>query len=76
MSKGLKGYVIDTHIFLWLINSPEKINSDIMHILRHTKHPIYIANISFFEVSIKYNLGKLILEGLLPSDLPTVAKEA
>ncbi len=68
-------YVIDTHIFLWLLFTPERISSDRLTILKNPQNEIVITPISFWEISLKYNLGKLILENTTPEKLPKIAGE-
>jgi len=68
-------YVIDTHIFLWLMFNPEKISKEKLQQLENPENTIYISSISFWEVSIKFNLGKLDLQGVLPEDLPDIATQ-
>ena len=70
----MKSYLIDTHIFLWLIFDPSKIKTQKLSILKDPKNKIYIASIAFWEISLKFNLGKLKLEGLVPDELPDLAK--
>ncbi len=67
-------YVIDTHIFLWLLFSPKKLPKKIVDIIQNPNNSILLSSISFMEISIKYNLGKLKLEGAVPEDLPQLAK--
>lgn len=67
-------YIIDTHIFLWLVFDPDKINTEKLKILKNPKNKIYISSIAFWEISLKYNLGKLELQGLTPEELPKAAK--
>ena len=68
-------YVIDTHIFLWLIFTPERISSDKLKILKKPQNEVVITPVSFWEISLKYNLGKLILENTTPEKMPQLAKE-
>lgn len=63
-------YIIDTHIFLWLLFEPEKIDKNKLQILQNPKNKVYITNISFWEISLKYGLGKLELDGISPEELP------
>ncbi len=70
-----KQYVIDTHILLWLMFSPEKISRPILDILENTENSIHISSISFWEISIKYHLGKLELNDYTPDELPSIAQE-
>ncbi|MEY3090281.1 MAG: hypothetical protein RL113_597 [Pseudomonadota bacterium] len=69
----MKKYLIDTHIFLWLVFDPDKIENKKLEILKNPKNKIYMASISFWEIALKYNLGKLELNGLAPDDLPKIA---
>lgn len=68
-------FVVDTHIFLWLIFSPEKIATTKINVLKNPNEQIFISCISFWEISIKFNLGKIELYGYLPSDLPELAEQ-
>jgi PIN domain nuclease of toxin-antitoxin system len=70
----MKKYLIDTHIFLWLVFDPDRIDSVKLDILKNPKNKIHIASIAFWEISLKYNLGKLALDGLTPDELPKLAK--
>ncbi|MFP4485865.1 MAG: type II toxin-antitoxin system VapC family toxin [Campylobacterales bacterium] len=68
-------YIIDTHIFLWLLFDPEKIDNKKLQALQNPKNRVYITNISFWEISLKYGLGKLELDGVLPEELPQKAQK-
>lgn len=68
-------YIIDTHILLWLLFEPEKLSKKILEILENPQNDVAVTSISFFEISIKYNLGKLNLYGTLPEELPGAARE-
>jgi len=71
----MNSYIIDTHIFLWLLFDPEKINSDKLQTLQNSKNKVYITSISFWEISLKYSIGKLELNGMSPLELPDKAKK-
>ena len=68
-------YLIDTHIFLWLLFDPDNIDTTKLQILKNPKNKIYIVSIAFWEISLKYNLGKLELNGFTPDELPKLAKK-
>lgn len=68
-------YVLDTRIFLWLLFEPEKIDNTKLQTLQDPKNRVYITNISFWEISLKYALGKLELNGISPEVLPQKAKK-
>jgi len=68
-------YVIDTHIFLWLLFEPEKIPPHILSELKSAGNEVVITTIAFWEIALKYGLGKLQLQGVEPDELPVLAKE-
>lgn len=63
-------YLLDTVIFLWSLNSPEKLNQRAQRVLETETDGIYLSPVSSWEVVIKYARGKLTLpkppEELLP----------
>lgn len=68
-------YLIDTHIVLWLLFNPAKISDDKLSILEDPENEIYVSSLSFWEISLKYGLGKLDLSGVLPQDLPELVQK-
>jgi PIN domain nuclease of toxin-antitoxin system len=54
---------------------PDSIEKEKLEILKNPKNKIFIASISFWEISVKYRLGKLELSGLNPEELPKLAKK-
>ena len=66
-------YIIDTHIFLWLVFDKERISKKKIKTLENPNNDIYITSISFWEISLKFNLGKLDLKGVTPEELPMIA---
>ncbi|QOI97287.1 MAG: type II toxin-antitoxin system VapC family toxin [Flammeovirgaceae bacterium] len=61
-------YLLDTHIFLWALISPAKLSERCKEILMHYEE-VYISPIVFWEISLKYALGKITLKGVKPEDL-------
>ncbi len=68
--------LLDTHIFLYVLFSPGKISKRIKNILSDPELTKYVSTIAFWEISLKYQLGKLDLTGVLPDALPALAKDA
>jgi PIN domain nuclease of toxin-antitoxin system len=68
-------YVIDTHIFLWLLFEPKRVPINVLDILKNPTNYIAITSISFWEISLKFNLGKLELNGTTPEELPKLAEK-
>ena len=69
-------YLLDTHTFLWSLFSPDKISNQSKNIILNSDNTIYVSVITFWEISLKYNLGKLELENILPDDIPEIAKRS
>ncbi len=69
-------YLVDTQIFLWSLMSPKKISQKISKILNDPEPAKHISIFSFWEISLKFSLGKIDLIGVLPDELPDIAKKA
>jgi len=54
-------YLIDTQILIWLFISPNKIPSNIQHLLKNLDNEIYVSKVSIWEIAIKVSIGKLII---------------
>ena len=54
-------YLLDTHIFLWMISEPSKLSDKVKKILINTKNTIYFSAASGLEIIIKSQIGKLTL---------------
>ncbi len=52
-------YLIDTHILLWSLFSPQKLPKKVKFILTDSKNTINVSLISLWEISLKYSLRKL-----------------
>ena len=62
-------YLLDTHVLLWSLLVPEKINENIRKIILNPENDILVSKISLWEISLKYSLGKLELSGVIPEEL-------
>ena len=68
-------FLIDTHVFLWLLFSPEKLPNRTLNALANQTNQVSVSSVSFWEISLKYRLGKLSLTGVLPNELPRFATQ-
>ena len=68
-------YILDTYSFLWAIFSPAKLSRSARETIKDRENEIAISVVTFWEVSLKYALGKLDLIKVKPEDLPDVAEE-
>jgi PIN domain nuclease of toxin-antitoxin system len=68
-------YILDTHCFLWSAFRPEKLSRRVESIILDIDNEIFVSAVSFWEISLKYAIGKLELEGVEPPDLVEVAEK-
>ena len=61
-------YLVDTHILLWSFLETRKLSKTAKSILLDENNEIYYSPISLWEISIKYGLKKLYLNGGTPDD--------
>ena len=69
--------LLDTHIFIWCLDAPEKLNIEELEFIKNTDNTVFISIASIWEISIKNNRDTLdaITENyFLP--LPINAKHA
>jgi PIN domain nuclease of toxin-antitoxin system len=69
-------YLLDTHTFLWAIFDSKKLSKNAKELILNPGNSIYVSLITFWEISLKYALGKLELENILPEELPVVSRES
>ena len=58
--------LLDTHIFLWLNDAPEKCSASILQLCENSENHLFISYVSLWEMQIKQQLGKLELSMSLP----------
>jgi PIN domain nuclease of toxin-antitoxin system len=69
-------YLLDTHVFLWSLFDHKQLSNNAASIILNPENIIYISLITFWEVALKFNIGKLSLNNVLPEDLPNYAEKA
>lgn len=62
-------YLIDTHTLIWALTEPNKLSQRVRDILGSPYIQIVVSAVSFWEISMKYAKGKLILSGITPQDI-------
>lgn len=60
--------LIDTHYLLWAFLDVDKIKPSIYTELLNEENTIFYSQASLWEISIKYRLGKIILNNLTPEE--------
>jgi PIN domain nuclease of toxin-antitoxin system len=56
-------YLLDTGVWLWSLNSPERIGDQGRQILENGEEELYLSAVTPWEISIKMRLGKLEFPG-------------
>ena len=52
-------YLLDTHALIWYFENSSELPQKIKEIISSTENKKYICSMSFWEIAIKLNLGKL-----------------
>jgi PIN domain nuclease of toxin-antitoxin system len=71
----MNDYLIDTHILIWAALVPSRISKRAMKVLENIDNNIYVNAISFWEISIKYSKGNLLLGDYKPDDFPDFSEQ-
>lgn len=54
--------LIDTHIFLWMLSSPEKLNEKRRYELEAPANEVFLSAMSIAELMIKHSMGKIHID--------------
>ena len=57
--------LLDTHAFLWLLGSPEKLSRAALQACQDPENTLWLSLVSIWEIQIKVQLKKLRLEAPL-----------
>ena len=63
-------YLLDTHVLLWTIGTSTRLSSPAREIVEDSRNRVLVSTVSLWEASLKYGLGKLKLDPLVPEELP------
>lgn len=54
-------YLLDTHVVLWTLDNHNRLSQKVESIISDLNTDCFVSIISFFEITIKQNIGKLEL---------------
>ena len=60
--------LLDTHYLLWAFIDTSKISQSVYHKLLADENEVFYSQASLWEISIKFNMGKLFLKGMKPEE--------
>jgi PIN domain nuclease of toxin-antitoxin system len=61
-------FLLDTHTLLWLYFKPNELSKNVLSLFKNTGNSFFVSSVTFWEISIKFQLGKLNLGNLTPLD--------
>ena len=53
--------LLDTCAFLWIISDSPKLTKKARNLFQQPENDVFLSSVSFWEISVKYQLGKLNL---------------
>jgi len=68
-------YLIDTHVLLWILFDSKQLSTNVSNIILDNENNIFVSLITFFEIALKFNMGKISLKNVLPDELPLYAEK-
>jgi PIN domain nuclease of toxin-antitoxin system len=68
--------LLDTHILLWSLFEPYRFGDSLGNILANSENQVVASDVSFWEISMKFALGKLSLGTVQPQELPAIVVSA
>ncbi len=68
-------FLLDTHALIWALFAPGNLGRKAAGAIRDRANGVNVSAVSFWEISLKFNLGKLHLSGISPGELPEAAIE-
>jgi PIN domain nuclease of toxin-antitoxin system len=73
-------YLLDTHVWLWMLGDPERLDPELLAELADARTTLLLSAASSWEISIKWALGRLTLpeppNSYVPSRMQRTAVEA
>ncbi|MBT9556340.1 MAG: type II toxin-antitoxin system VapC family toxin [Myxococcales bacterium] len=66
--------LLDTHVLLWALSSPERLTVTVRDKLRDSANDVGVSSVSAAELAVKQSIGKLRLPGPVTTWLPPVLR--
>jgi PIN domain nuclease of toxin-antitoxin system len=70
-----KGYLLDTHTFLWSVLTEQRLGKKALAVIGDTQSAVYFSPISAYEIINKYRIGKLDGCEQVVGNIPGIVKE-
>ncbi len=69
-------FLLDTHTLLWSLFDPERLGEKAAVNIRNPDMAVLVSVVSFWEISLKYSIGKLDLGNVMPDDFPALVRQS
>jgi len=63
-------WMLDTHTLLWTLFEPNKLGRKARARLEDPANQVMVSSLSYWEISLKFGLGKLVLPDTDPAEIP------
>ena len=60
-------YILDTHVMLWFLEDSPELSTKSRRILKNAEHELFWSVVSYWELSVKFSLGRLELDKEWPA---------
>ena len=64
-------YLLDTHVWLWMLTSPERLSTEARHVIIDPRTELVLSAASSWEIAIKYAIGRLPLPEVPDTYVPS-----
>ncbi|MBE6348882.1 MAG: type II toxin-antitoxin system VapC family toxin [Spirochaetaceae bacterium] len=68
-------YLLDTHTFILSIMNSSKLSEKVKNIIENPNNEIFVSGITFWEIAIKTQIGKMKFENFNILHLPNIATQ-
>lgn len=68
--------LLDTHALLWTLFDPCRLDIKAADKIRNPEVTVSVSVVSFWEISLKYDRGKLELSDVAPDDFPDIVRQS
>ena len=63
------------HVFLWALFDPDRLSKKARVAIEDPDNTVYVSAATYWEISLKYALGKLVLTNVVPAALPDISRQ-
>ena len=69
-------YLLDTHTLLWSLFEQSRLGKKGAEVIQNPDLTVFVSVVSFWELSLKFAIGKLELENVTPDDFPALVRQS